>query len=276
MTLGSFVAFWGWVFVLTTVAVWLGKRELPRPDASAAPHTYALANRSEEAQDEDAVQEEDMGVWDTYRAMWAVLRKPAVQSLAVVLLTSKVGFAAADALTGLKLQEGGLRKEGLAVLGVIVTPVALLVPAVVAKYTHGERPLGIFLLAFPYRLAVGLLLAGLVWSVPAHVVNGDATPGLYAALVVCFVAHQVPPCSATRASASARRSPPCAGSSRRPCAGSSRRPCAGSFAGRAWPGAAAGVAVPRARAASPPAAPRHAAVCAPRAPWRGIEFGIES
>jgi PAT family acetyl-CoA transporter-like MFS transporter 1 len=192
VTLGSFVAFWGWIFVLTTVAVWLGKRELPRPDVSAAPNTFALANRSEEELDEDAVQEEDMGVWETYRAMWAVLRKPAVQSLAVILLTSKVGFAAADALTGLKLQERGLKKEGLAVIGVLITPVALLVPAVVAKYTHGDRPLGVFMLAFPYRLAVGLLLAGLVWAVPAHVSKGDATPALYVALVVCFVAHQVP------------------------------------------------------------------------------------
>ena len=105
----------------------------------------------------------------------------------------QVGFAAADALAGLKLQERGLHKEGLAVLGVLVTPVALLVPALVARYTHGERPLDVFAQAYPYRLAVGLLLAGLVWSVPYHVTDGAASPPLYAAMLACFVAHQAGP-----------------------------------------------------------------------------------
>ena len=197
VSLGGFVAFWGWVFVLTTIAVWLGKKEA-RDEAlkdgarSYGPVSTAEAEERGEARPEPEGVEADLGVGDTYRAMWSVLQKPAVRSLCVVLLTSKVGFAAADALSALKLQERGLKKEGLALMGVLVTPVALLVPAVVAKYTHGDRPLDVFMHAFPYRLAVGLLLAALVYAVPAHLTAGTASPPLYGAMLVCFVAHQAP------------------------------------------------------------------------------------
>jgi MFS transporter, PAT family, solute carrier family 33 (acetyl-CoA transportor), member 1 len=202
VSLGGFVVFWGWVFVLTTLAVWLGKKELPDKAVKDDPRSYALVPSSDaeergeaqaKAKGEEAGEEEkDLGVAGTYRAMWTVLNKPAVLALCVLLLTSKVGFAAADALAGLKLQERGLRKEALAAMGVVVAPVALVVPALVAKYTHGERPMDVFLAAFPHRLGVGLLLAGLVWAVPGQLTDGTASTGLYAAMVLCFVAHQAP------------------------------------------------------------------------------------
>ena len=50
----------------------------------------------------------------------------------------QVGFAAADAVTGLKLIEAGVKKETLALLAVPLVPLQILLPLVIARFTTGE------------------------------------------------------------------------------------------------------------------------------------------
>ena len=63
-----------------------------------------------------------------------------------------MGFAAADAITGLKLMEAGVPKEQLALLAVPLVPLQIILPWFISKYTAGSRPLNIYLKAIPYRL----------------------------------------------------------------------------------------------------------------------------
>jgi len=93
VTLAGFLFFWGWVFVVVTVFIVLFKTEKPDPE------------------------DEELGVADTYRQLWSVLQLPAVQSLCLVMVTCKMGFAAADSLTSLKIVEYGLPKAASSLLG---------------------------------------------------------------------------------------------------------------------------------------------------------------
>ncbi|XP_064814648.1 acetyl-coenzyme A transporter 1-like [Oncorhynchus masou masou] len=88
-------------------------------------------------------------------------------SFCSLLLTAKIGFSAADAVTGLKLVEAGVPKEQLALLAVPMVPLQILLPLIISKYTAGPRPLDVFYKAFPFRLLIGLGYAVLVWWTPS-------------------------------------------------------------------------------------------------------------
>ena len=51
---------------------------------------------------------------------------------------SQVGFAAADAVTGLKLVEAGVKKETLALMAVPLVPLQILLPLIISKFTTGK------------------------------------------------------------------------------------------------------------------------------------------
>ena len=63
----------------------------------------------------------------------------------------QIGFAAADSLTVLKLTESGVPKDRLALLSIPLTPVQILLPFYISKYTAGPRPMDTFLAAIPPR-----------------------------------------------------------------------------------------------------------------------------
>lgn len=51
--------------------------------------------------------------------------------------TLKVGFAAADSVTGLKLVEAGVKKESMAMLAVPLIPLQIILPLIISKFTAG-------------------------------------------------------------------------------------------------------------------------------------------
>eukprot|EP00899_Mesostigma_viride_P028794 jgi/Mesvir1/909/Mv17471-RA.1 len=249
VSLGSFMKFWGWVFLLATVMVAALKAERrPRFARGAGLEKWSQAGVGAGAKEGAAASimddEEggdngdgvkDVGGWvggggggggiglgmygsereapghhhflsvrGAYREMLNVTSLPSVRALTLFLLTSRIGFGAADGVTVLKLQEKGLPKEHLAIMAVMATPVALIVPALVAGYTAGPRPLNPFYACIPYRLALGVAYAVLMAMVPVSVgaggSNGLAGSGqgedhvpylLYAAWLLCFVLSQV-------------------------------------------------------------------------------------
>ena len=69
----------------------------------------------------------------------------------------QIGFAAADGITGLKLVELGVPKDKFALMAIPLTPLQILLPWVLGKYTAGPRPMNVFQKAYPYKcvLAVG-------------------------------------------------------------------------------------------------------------------------
>lgn len=66
-------------------------------------------------------------------------------------LKLQIGFAACDAVTGLKLVERGVPKEKLALIAVPLVPLQIILPLVISKYTAGPRPMDVYLKAIPYR-----------------------------------------------------------------------------------------------------------------------------
>ncbi|KAK3885811.1 hypothetical protein Pcinc_010005 [Petrolisthes cinctipes] len=174
VTLSGFMYFWGIVFCLTTTGVWLLKSE------------------SKENENGTGGGEPDLGLVGTYRVLATILSKPAMKQLIFVLLTCKIGFAATDSQTALKLTEIGVPKDRLALLSIPLTPVQVLLPLYISRYTTGPRPIMPFILGYPIRLLFGLVLAGLVWWTPSFRSDDGSFPlHYYAIIVIIYVIHQV-------------------------------------------------------------------------------------
>ncbi|KAG7333510.1 hypothetical protein KOW79_003645 [Hemibagrus wyckioides] len=174
VTLSDFLFFWGIVFMVSTTLVAFLKSENSRNQRSRR-----------------RPKEETQGVMETYKLLFSIIKLPAVFTFCCLLLTSKMGFSAADAVTGLKLVEAGVPKAELALLAVPMVPLQILLPLIISKYTAGPRPLDIFYKAFPFRLLIGLEYALLVWWTPS-VKHEDGLPVYYYAVVLLsYAVHQV-------------------------------------------------------------------------------------
>ncbi|XP_046433587.1 acetyl-coenzyme A transporter 1 [Neodiprion fabricii] len=170
VTLPGFLQFWGWVFIGTTTLVAIFKHE-----DSVEPH-----------QDEP-----EMDITHAYKLLLDIIKLPSIKTLAIILLTAKIGFSACDAVTGLKMVDAGIPKEKMALMAVPMVPLQIVLPLAIAKYTVGPRPMDVYLKAIPYRLAFGLVAAFLVWLTPFVVVNGDVPLYYYVGLIVVYSIHQV-------------------------------------------------------------------------------------
>lgn len=126
----DFLFFWGAVFLITTTLVALLKKE----NKELTP-----------------TKEETKGITDTYKLLFSIIKMPAVLTFCLLILTAKVGFSAADAVTGLKLVEEGVPKEHLALLAVPMVPLQIILPLIISKYTAGPQPLNTFYKAMPFR-----------------------------------------------------------------------------------------------------------------------------
>lgn len=172
VTLSDFLFFWGVVFLVSTTMVAIFKRE-------------------NERKEKGKVQEETQGVMETYKLLFMIIKMPTVFTFCFLLLTAKIGFSAADAVTGLKLVESGVPKEQLALLAVPMVPLQILLPLIISKYTAGPRPLDIFYKAFPFRLLIGLEYALLVWWTPSVKQEGGFPIYYYAIVLLSYAVHQV-------------------------------------------------------------------------------------
>ncbi|XP_076001533.1 acetyl-coenzyme A transporter 1 [Genypterus blacodes] len=172
VTLSDFLFFWGVVFLISTTLV-------------------AILKSENERKGKRRVQEETKGVMETYQLLFSIIKMPTVFTFCALLLTAKVGFSAADAVTGLKLVEAGVPKEQLALLAVPMVPLQILLPLIISKYTAGPRPLDIFYRAFPFRLLIGLGYALLVWWTPSVKQDGGFPVYYYAIVLLSYAVHQV-------------------------------------------------------------------------------------
>ena len=71
-------------------------------------------------------------------------------------------------------------------------PLQILLPWIISKYTSGPKPMNVYLYAFPCRLLIGLVLAGLVYVTPNFKLEDESFPVYYYGLVLFIYAlHQV-------------------------------------------------------------------------------------
>ncbi|KAG5462920.1 MAG: YBR220Cp-like protein, partial [Olpidium bornovanus] len=137
LPLGGYLKFWAVMYLLVTAwLIFFEHEEAPKPH-------------------------EDMGVLPVYRTIVNIVRLPHMYKFILVLLSSKIGFIANEAVTGLKLLEKGLSKEDLALAVLIDFPFQLLFGYYAAKWSSGKRPLRPWLYGFYGRLffaAVGMVV----------------------------------------------------------------------------------------------------------------------
>ena len=171
LTLKDFLNFWAVIFMVATTLVAVFKHEASETQTDG---------------------EEDLGLIGTYQMLMKIVVIPLMPMTIVFLLTSKIGFSAADSVTGLKLIEAGVPKDKLAMLAVPMIPLQILLPWIISKYTTGPRPLDLFLKAFPCRLLMGIVFAGVVYIAPSFKAPDGSFPlHFYGLVLVVYALHQV-------------------------------------------------------------------------------------
>jgi len=164
----TFMRFWGVVFVVVTIGVWMLKAE----------------------RDDD---EEDVSLKDAYAEIIGILKKPNVHVLVLVLLTVRIGFAMTDSATDLQLVDLGVPKETLALLGAAYFPLEILFPFLISRKISGtdSKPLSFFLGAYPFRLLAGLLYAAIIHWTPIAMPGDKPGTGFWVVLFLALVAHRL-------------------------------------------------------------------------------------
>ncbi len=169
LTLAGFMHFWGYVFVVTTVAVWLLKAEEP-VDETEAPAPDLLT---------------------TCRQIGSIFRLPPIHTVTWVLLTCRVAFAASDAAFGFKLQEYGMPKVDIATVSPLLLLVGLLLPALLSGVVSA-RPLDTLQIGIPLKIATSASLWVVLRCTKAAYADG-AAPGaeFFVPLIIALLLHEV-------------------------------------------------------------------------------------
>ncbi|BGP43500.1 hypothetical protein JCM10450v2_007668 [Rhodotorula kratochvilovae] len=137
-------------------------------------------------QPEDKVtadDEEDMDLKKVYSIMRDICKLKHVQKFILVHLVTKLGTAANDAATSLKLLEKGLKKEDLALAVLIDFPFQILFGYLAAKWSKGDKPLRPWMAAMWTRLGWAVISMLLISNFP----SGDIGTWYFLLVVACTV-----------------------------------------------------------------------------------------
>jgi PAT family acetyl-CoA transporter-like MFS transporter 1 len=85
----------------------------------------------------------------------------------MVHLVAKIGFAANEAVTALKMVEKGFKREDLALVVLIDFPFQIMGGWLAAKWSRGDAPLRPWIYAFFPRLCFALIATLIVYWFPA-------------------------------------------------------------------------------------------------------------
>jgi MFS transporter, PAT family, solute carrier family 33 (acetyl-CoA transportor), member 1 len=114
--------FFGIVFLVTSLLIAILKREI----------NVHHVNKNE--------RELSLSVMAAYRIIWKMFKIKYMRRLAVIWLTTKIGFAC-EHIGWLKLIEAGVPRENLTLLVLPMMPFNIAWPLIISKYTNGKRPL---------------------------------------------------------------------------------------------------------------------------------------
>ncbi|KAH9947960.1 MFS general substrate transporter [Amylocystis lapponica] len=128
--------------------------------------------------------EEDISIKAVYTTMWTICKLRHVQILLVVHLCAKIGFAANDAATHLKMVEKGLGREDLAATVLIDFPFQIFGGWLAGRLSRGEQPLRPWIYAYWPRILLALSATLIVYWFP----KPPITTGFFVLLVVQTVA----------------------------------------------------------------------------------------
>jgi PAT family acetyl-CoA transporter-like MFS transporter 1 len=145
MTLGGYLTFWGWVYIIVTLGL-------------------AALKREEKTKNED-------GIWDVYKVMWGVLKLKNIQTIIIIHLIAKIGFQANDGVTNLKLIDKGFSQEDLALTVLIDFPFEIGLGYYAGKWSTTYTPMRLWCWGFVGRLIAAVIAQITVIIFPSNGVN---------------------------------------------------------------------------------------------------------
>ncbi|EEH07610.1 acetyl coenzyme A transporter [Histoplasma capsulatum G186AR] len=140
ISLGGYLTFWGWFYIIVTLVLAVRKRE-------------------EKSNDRD-------GILAVYKSMWGVLKLANIHTLIIVHLIAKIGFQANDAVTSLKLIDQGFGQENMALVVLIDFPFEIGLGYYAGKWSNKYTPMRLWCWAFVARLFAALLAQAVVMVFP--------------------------------------------------------------------------------------------------------------
>jgi len=216
VSLGGFMNFWGYIFIVTTFVVWIFKSEVDHNEDENDNNSERIKSRSKvdametgtsaviasdnkivtgnsysSGSSSDTGETQSESIRETYQHIGAVFRLRPVFELCIVLLTCKLAFAPTDSSYIFKLQEYGMPKADIATVSPVMLGVGLVLPAFLGPYVR-KSPLDIFLLGIPLKMATSLLSWYMFQFASRSYANG-MTPGpmFFCPLVATMLLHEM-------------------------------------------------------------------------------------
>lgn len=130
---------------------------------------------------------------DTYKLLLKIISIPSFKELVIFLLTAKLTFSAFDNVTLLKLIEAGVPKEGLVILSSLSSSfLQLALPVFFSKYIAGPNPVGTYITAIPFRMAISLIGPILFWWASRLLDESNHVPYyFYIALFLMYCCYHI-------------------------------------------------------------------------------------
>ena len=163
--LSQFLIAWGVIFLITTICLAIFKSDRPLPNSEPC-----------------------LGLIDTYKVIWKMIRHPLMPVVILFLITYKFSFAASESITNLKLVEKGVPKSKVALLSIPMIPVKVVFTVLLSVFTAGPRPMTVWLLAYPLRLLFCLLLPLMVFIATIIINETEEFPTYYYILLLTIFA----------------------------------------------------------------------------------------
>ena len=142
MTLGGYLTFAGWAYLVVTLGL-------------------ALLKREEKTKDRD-------GILEVYESMFGILKLKNIQSIIIIHLIAKIGFQANDAVTNLKLIDKGFSQEDMALTVLIDFPFEISLGYYAGRWSTSNPPIHVWCWAFIGRLIAACLAQVTVMMFPAN------------------------------------------------------------------------------------------------------------
>jgi len=149
--------------------------------SSSSSRNSSRANKRQRGSDKEDTQ----SPFRVFGLMLKVVKLSNIQSLLVVLFTWKFAFSSESVML-LKLQETTFSKESITYLRTVISPVEMVVPLILSKYTVSSRPLDLAMWGYLPRVVLGLLACAFVAYAPSK----DEVTWKFTLLVLLYMGVQ--------------------------------------------------------------------------------------
>lgn len=133
-----------------------------------------------------------LNTFQNYRLLWDICKLPSVQIFAMALLTVKVGFAATDSVSPLKLIDAGVSKDDMMIINTSMYVAKIILPLIIARHTSGPKPMSLYLKATLIKLIWNIAFIMLIYYTPTLInINGVINiPTFYYVILIVILSIQ--------------------------------------------------------------------------------------